>query len=70
MRIALISKLPKEQELDVSEYILDYYSKNHQLPTIANIEAKFTDNKEINNNAPIIIIEQRSIKEYQQLLIS
>lgn len=65
----LISKLPKEKELDVSEYILDYYHKNHQLPTITNIEAKFSDNKEI-NNTPIIIVQQRSIKEYQQLLIA
>ena len=65
----LISKLPKEQELDVSDYILDYYHKNRQLPTITNIEAKFIDNNII-NDAPIIIINQRNIKEYQQLLIA
>ena len=61
----LISKLPKEKELDVSEYIMNYYYKNNQLPTIANVEVRFADKV---NNAPIIIIKQRDIKEYQQLI--
>ena len=53
-QILRFSKLPKEKELDVSEYILNYYHKNHQLPTITNIEAKFSDNKEINNISELL----------------